>query len=143
MQDPVKVALWREATARYHQCERLLRVAFSQQLRATQETTALLMRVTQLSIETVSDVLWELVRLPGHASAQARMEVLNAIQDFRAARRQVAAWMPPIGEEDAYFERHAPYLSAEMIAGGLEELERAGATLRALVGEAGERIANS
>ncbi len=142
MQDEIKIALWREATARYHQCERLLRVAFTQQLRASPETTQLLMRVTQLSIETVADVLWELVRLPGHATAHARMEVLNAIQDFRAARRQVAAWMPPLGQEDAYFEQHAPFLTEGMIAGGLEELERAGAALRMLVGEAGVQLAN-
>ncbi|WP_231408983.1 hypothetical protein [Ralstonia solanacearum] len=138
-----KVALWQEATNRYHQCERLLRVAFSQQLRASPETTALLMQVTQLSIETISDVLWELVRLPGHASAHTRMEVLTAIQDFRAARRQVAAWMPPAGQEEAYFEQHAPFLSTDIIASGLEELESACGTLRRLVGEAGEQIACS
>ncbi|QOK96564.1 hypothetical protein HF909_09025 [Ralstonia pseudosolanacearum] len=141
VQDSDKAALWYEATNRYHQCERLLRVAFSQQLRASSETTDLLMRVTQLSIETISDVLWELVRLPGHASANTRMEVLTAIQDFRAGRRQVAAWMPPAGQEAEYFEQHAPFLSADIIASGLEELESASATLRRLVGEAGERIA--
>ncbi|BCL86681.1 hypothetical protein [Ralstonia pseudosolanacearum] len=140
MQDTDKIDLWKEATQRYYRCERLLRVAFSQQLRASQETTELLMRVTQLPIETVSDVLWELVRVRGDASARTRMEVLKAIKDFAAARRQVAAWMPPAGEEEAYFAQHADYLCADILASGLEELGRAEATLVGLVGDAAESV---
>ncbi|WP_247538454.1 hypothetical protein [Ralstonia pseudosolanacearum] len=140
MQDADKVELWKKATARYRRCEQLLRVAFSQQLRASPETTDLLMRVSQLPIETVLDVLWELVRLPGHASAHTRMDVLKAIQDFRAARRQVAAWMPPADEEEAYFAQHSDYLCADILASGLDELGRAEAALLRLVGDAAELV---
>ncbi|MDB0572225.1 hypothetical protein LBW59_15800 [Ralstonia solanacearum] len=140
MQDADKVELWKKATARYRRCEQLLRVAFSQQLRASPETTELLMRVSQLPIETVLDVLWELVRLPGHASAHTRMDVLKAIQDFRAARRQVAVWMPPAEEEEAYFAQHSDYLCADILASGLDELGRAEAALLRLVGDAAELV---
>ncbi|MGD7258411.1 hypothetical protein ACQCQU_25890, partial [Ralstonia pseudosolanacearum] len=48
----VKRQLWNEATTRYRTCENLLRLAFSQQLRATPETTEIVMGITQLTIET-------------------------------------------------------------------------------------------
>lgn len=109
---------WNDATARYHRCEQMLRVAFSKQLRASPETTAILLSITQLHIETVANCLWELVRQPDRATPQVKLETLNAIQLFRSARAQVSAWMPPAGQESAYFAANATALSREMLSEG-------------------------
>lgn len=119
---------WNDATARYHRCEQMLRIAFSQQLRASPETTAILLSITQLHIETVANCLWELVRQPGRTTPQSKLETLNAIQLFRNVRAQVAAWMPPAGQEAEYFAANASALSEEMLREGnalLAEVERA------------------
>lgn len=106
---------WNDATARYHRCEQMLRLAFSKQLRASPETTAILLSITQLHIETVANCLWELVRQPGRATPKAKLETLNAIQLFRTARAQVSAWMPPVGQEEAYFSANSEALSGDML----------------------------
>jgi hypothetical protein len=124
---------WNDATARYHRCEQMLRLAFSMQLRASPETTAILLSITQLHIETVANCLWELVRQPGGATPQAKLEVLNAIQLFRNARAQVSAWMPPAGREAAYFEANAAALSEEMLREGDALLSAAEAALNNIV----------
>jgi len=119
---------WNDATARYHRCEQMLRLAFSKQLRASPETTAILLSITQLHIETVANCLWELVRQPGRATPLAKLDTLNAIQLFRNARAQVSAWMPPAGQEEVYFAANACALSEEMIGEGdalLWEVENA------------------
>ena len=113
---------WNDATARYHRCERMLRLAFSKQLRASPETTAILLSITQLHIETVANCLWELVRQPGRATPQTKLDTLNAIQLFRNARAQVSAWMPPAGQEAAYFAANVSALSEEMLLEGNELL---------------------
>ena len=107
--------IWNDATTRYHRCEQLLRIAFTKHLRASPETSAILLGITQLHIETVANCLWELVRQPGRATPQKKLETLNAIQLFRTARAQVSAWMPPMGHEAAYFAANAPALSQEML----------------------------
>jgi hypothetical protein len=106
---------WNDATARYQRCEQMLRLAFSKQLRASPETTAILLSITQLHIETVANCLWELVRQPGRATAQSKLETLNAIQLFRNVRAQVSAWMPPAGQEGAYFAANSAALSDDML----------------------------
>ncbi len=119
---------WNDATARYHRCEQMLRLAFSKQLRASPETTAILLSITQLHIETVANCLWELVRQPGRATPQGKLDTLNAIQLFRNVRAQVSAWMPPAGQEAAYFSANASALSKEMVTEGdvlLKEVESA------------------
>lgn len=119
---------WNDATARYQRCEQMLRIAFSKQLRASPETTAILLSITQLHIETVANCLWELVRQPGRATPQAKLETLNAIQHFRTVRAQVSAWMPPAGQEAAYFAANAAALSEDMLREGdalLREVEDA------------------
>lgn len=119
---------WNDATARYHRCEQMLRLAFSKQLRASPETTAILLSITQLHIETVANCLWELVRQPGRATPKAKLETLNAIQLFRTVRAQVSAWMPPVGQKEAYFAANANALSPEMLCEGsalLTDVERA------------------
>ncbi len=106
---------WNDATARYHRCEQMLRLAFSKQLRATPETTAILLSITQLHIETVANCLWEVVRQPSRATPKAKLDTLNAIQLFRNVRAQVSAWMPPAGHEAAFFCTNASALSLEML----------------------------
>ena len=125
---------WNEATARYHRCEHMLRLAFSKQLRASPETTAILLSITQLHIETVANCLWELVRQPGRATPQAKLETLNAIQLFRNARAQVSAWMPPAGQEAAYFAANASALSDEMLSEGDQLLREVETAMRHIVG---------
>jgi len=117
MQAPLQEK-WNDATARYHRCEQMLRLAFSKHLLASPETTAILLSITQLHIETVANCLWELVRQPGRATPQAKLETLNAIQLFRTARAQVSAWMPPAGQEDAYFAANSTAFTEEMILEG-------------------------
>ncbi|MGD7196531.1 hypothetical protein ACQCQP_01555 [Ralstonia pseudosolanacearum] len=142
-EDAAKRQLWDEATARYRACESLLRLAFSQQLRATPETTEIVMGITQLTIETICDCLWELLRRPGHAAPRTKLEVLNGIQDFRAARRQVAAWMPAEGDEEEHYARSADFLDADILVAGLAELRRAEDALRQLVADTGaDLVAN-
>ncbi|AKZ26313.1 hypothetical protein [Ralstonia pseudosolanacearum] len=131
----VKRQLWNEATTRYRTCENLLRLAFSQQLRATPETTEIVMGITQLTIETICDCLWELLRRPGQTAPRTRLDVLNGIQDFRAARRQVAAWMPTAGDEEEHYARSVDFLDADILAAGLAELQRAEDVLRQLVAD--------
>ncbi len=109
---------WNDATARYHRCEKMLRIAFSRQLQASPETTAILLSITQLHIETVANCLWELIRQPRRASPQTKLETLNAIQLFRTARAQVSAWMPPPGQEAAYFAANAIALTEDMLHEG-------------------------
>lgn len=106
---------WNETTARYHRCEHMLRLAFSKQLRASPETTAILLSITQLHIETVANCLWELVRQPGRATPSTKLQTLNAIQLFRNVRAQVSAWMPPAGHEAEYFAANASALSEDML----------------------------
>jgi len=106
---------WNDATARYHRCEQMLRIAFSKQLRASPETTAILLSITQLHIETVANCLWELVRQPGRATPSTKLQTLNAIQLFRNVRAQVSAWMPPAGHEAEYFAANASALSEDML----------------------------
>jgi hypothetical protein len=106
---------WIDATSRYHHCEQMLRIAFSKQLRASSETTALMLGITQLHIETVANCLGELVRQPGRATPQAKLDTLNAIQLFRTVRAQVSAWMPPAGQEEMYFTANATALSEDML----------------------------
>lgn len=110
---------WNDATARYRHCEQMLRVVFSNRIRASPETAAILLSITQLQIETVADCLWELVRQPDRATPQVQLETLNAIQLFRTARAQVSAWMPPAGQESAYFAANATALSLEMLREGV------------------------
>lgn len=109
---------WNDATARYHRCEHMLRLAFTKQLRASPETTDILLSITQLHIETVANCLWELVRQPMRASPQEKLETLNAIQLFRSTRAQVSAWMPPAGQQAAYFAANAAALSERMLEEG-------------------------
>ncbi|WP_343618990.1 hypothetical protein [Ralstonia sp.] len=119
---------WNEITARYHRCEQMLRLTFSKQLRASPETTVILLSITQLHIETVANCLCELVHQPGHATPQMKIETLNAIQLFHNARAQVSAWMPPAGQEAAYFSANADALSAVMLPAAnalLSEVEAA------------------
>ncbi|UGS92137.1 hypothetical protein KOL96_13765 [Ralstonia wenshanensis] len=125
---------WNNATARYHRCEQMLRLAFSKQLRASPETTAILLSITQLHIETVANCLWELVRQPGRATPQGKLETLNAIQLFRNVRAQVSAWMPPAGQEAAYFAANACALSEEMIGEGDSQLCEVENALKRIVG---------
>ncbi|MCT7316354.1 hypothetical protein N5I87_10095 [Ralstonia sp. CHL-2022] len=124
---------WNDATARYHRCEQMLRLAFSKQLRASPETTAILLSITQLHIETVANCLWELVRQPGRATPQTKLDTLNAIQLFRNARAQVSAWMPPPGQEAAYFAANLSALSEEMLLDGGELLRRVELSLERVV----------
>jgi hypothetical protein len=126
---------WNDATARYHRCEQMLRLAFSKQLRASPETTAILLSITQLHIETVANCLWELVRQPGRATPQAKLDTLNAIQLFRNARAQVSAWMPPAGQEAAYFAANVSALSEEMLLEGDELLVAVEVSLKRIIGE--------
>ncbi|TXD63491.1 hypothetical protein FUT88_02265 [Ralstonia sp. TCR112] len=119
---------WNHATTRYQRCEQLLRLAFSKQLRASPETTALLLTITQLHIETVANCLWELVHQPSQLAPQAKLDTVNAIQLFRTARAQVSAWMPPAGQEAAYFSANAAALTEDMLHEGdklLADAERA------------------
>ncbi|MFS2106265.1 hypothetical protein [Ralstonia sp. Ralssp135] len=116
MHPAILKATWDDATARYHRCEQLLRIAFGKQLRASPETTAILLSITQLHIETVANCLWELVRQPGRTTPQAKQETLTAIQLFRNLRAQVSAWMPPAGQEATYFSANASALSEEMFS---------------------------
>ncbi|MCT7319328.1 hypothetical protein N5I87_25190 [Ralstonia sp. CHL-2022] len=109
---------WNDATARYHRCEQMLRIAFTRHLQASPETTAILLSITQLHIETVANCLWELIRQPGRGSPQTKLETLNAIQLFRTARAQVSAWMPPSGQEGAYFTANVDALSSDMLDEG-------------------------
>lgn len=109
---------WNDVTARYHRCEHMLRLAFSKQLHASPETTAILLSITQLHIETVANCLSELVRQTGRTTPRKRHEALNAIQQFRIARAQVSAWMPPAGRESAYFTANAAALSEDMLREG-------------------------
>jgi len=125
---------WNDATARYHRCEHMLRLAFSKQLRASPETTAILLSITQLHIETVANCLWELVRQPGRSTPQAKLELLNAIQLFRNARAQVAAWMPPAGQEAAFFSANASALSDEMLREGDQVLREVETAMQRIVG---------
>ncbi|HWV04980.1 hypothetical protein [Ralstonia sp.] len=106
---------WNDATARYRRCEQMLRMAFSKQLRASPETTAILLTITQLNVEIVANCLCELVRQPGRATPQAKLETLKAIKLFQSVRAQVSAWMPPAGQEAAYFAANATAFSEEMI----------------------------
>ncbi|MGN6259119.1 MAG: hypothetical protein ACTHNO_00160 [Ralstonia sp.] len=106
---------WNEAKERYHRCEHMLRIAFSKQLRASPETTAILLGITQLHIETVASCLAELVVQNGQATPQERRETQNAIQLFRRLRSQVSAWMPPPGQETAYLIANESALSEEML----------------------------
>jgi hypothetical protein len=118
---------WNDTTSRYHRCEQMLRLAFSKQLRASPETTAILLSITQLHIETVANCLWELVRQPGRVTPQMKLDTLNAIQLFRTVRAQVSAWMPPAGQESEYFAANAQALSAEILREGnalLTKVER-------------------
>lgn len=124
---------WNETTARYHRCEHMLRLAFSKQLRASPETTAILLSITQLHIETVANCLWELVRQPGRATPQTKLDTLNAIQLFRNARAQVSAWMPPAGQEAAYFAANVSALSEEMLLEGDELLVAVEASLKRIM----------
>ena len=125
---------WNETTARYHRCEHMLRLAFSKQLCASPETTAILLSITQLHIETVANCLWELVRQPGRSTPQAKLEMLNAIQLFRNARAQVAAWMPPAGQEAAFFSANASALSDEMLSEGDQLLREVETAMQRIVG---------
>ncbi|MCQ4680967.1 hypothetical protein [Ralstonia pseudosolanacearum] len=93
------------------------------------------MGITQLTIETICDCLWELLRRPGQAEPRTRLDVLNGIQDFRAARRQVAAWMPTAGDEEEHYTRSVDFLDADILAAGLAELQRAEDALRQLVAD--------
>ncbi|WP_257984033.1 MULTISPECIES: hypothetical protein [Ralstonia] len=126
---------WNNATARYQHCEQLLRIAFSKQLRASPETTAILLSITQLHIETVANCLWELVRQPGRTTPKERHETLIAIQLFRTARAQVSAWMPPVGQEDAYFSANALALSEDILREGDVLLTRVEDALSRLAGD--------
>lgn len=129
MQNASLYTKWNEATALYQRCEQMVRLAFCAQLRATPETTAILLTITQLHIETVANCLWELARQPGRISSQAKLDLLNAIQHFRTARLHVAAWMPPAGQEDAYFSSNADVLTDEMIDDGISALSHAESAL--------------
>ena len=124
---------WNNATARYHRCEHMLRIAFSKQLRASPETTSILLSITQLHIETVANCLWELVRQPGRATPQAKLETLTAIQLFRTARAQVSSWMPPAGQETAYFAANSAALPIEMVHEGDELLKNAEEALELVI----------
>lgn len=126
---------WNQAAALYQRCEQMVRLAFCAQLRATPETTAILLTITQLHIETVANCLWELARQPGRLSSQTKLDVLNAIQHFRTARLHVAAWMPPVGQEDAYFASNADVLTDEMIDEGISVLSHAESALAKIDGE--------
>ena len=126
---------WNDATARYHRCEKMLRIAFSKRLRASPETTAILLSITQLHIEIVANCLWELVHQPGQATSQSKLETLNAIQQFRTVRAQVSAWMPPAGSEEAYFTANADALSADMMDEGIVLLADVENTLARIVDE--------
>ncbi|WP_433866914.1 hypothetical protein [Ralstonia wenshanensis] len=126
---------WNEATALYQRCEQMVRLAFCAQLRATPETTAILLTITQLHIETVANCLWELARQPGRISSQTKLDVLNAIQHFRTARLHVSAWMPPTGQEDAYFASNAEVLTDEMIDEGVAFLANAQNALEKVAGD--------
>ncbi|MBU9579023.1 hypothetical protein KTE26_11315 [Ralstonia mannitolilytica] len=120
---------WNDATARYYRCERMLRIAFSKYLRASPETTAILLGIKQLHIETVANCLWELVRQPGRAAPQTNLDMLSAIQLFRNVRAQVSAWMPPPGQEAAYFAGNADALTESMLAEGDTLLKKVEASL--------------
>lgn len=72
---------------------------------------------------------------PGQAGPRTRLDVLNGIQDFRAARRQVAAWMPTAGDEEEHYTRSVDFLDADILAAGLAELQRAEDALRQLVAD--------
>lgn len=109
---------WNEVTSRYRRCEQMVRIAFSKQLRASPETTAILLSITQLHTEIVANCLVELARQPGRETPQTKLETLNAIQLFRNASAQVSAWMPPPGQEEAYFAANANTLSEEMLCDG-------------------------
>ncbi|KJK02337.1 hypothetical protein UB44_06935 [Burkholderiaceae bacterium 26] len=135
MQQATLQEKWNDATARYHHCEQMLRLAFSKQLRASPETTAILLSITQLHIETVANCLWELVRQPGRATPLAKLETLNAIQLFRNARAQVSAWMPPAGQEAAYFAANASALSGEMLRDGDALLMEVETSLKRIMGD--------
>ncbi|WP_092970000.1 hypothetical protein [Ralstonia sp. NFACC01] len=126
---------WSDVTARYHRCEHMVRIAFSQQLRASPETTAILLSITQLHIETVANCLWELVRQPGRTASQTKLETLNAIQLFRSARAHVSAWMPPVGQEAAYFKTNISALSEDMLDEGNMLLEHAERAFQRIVGD--------
>ena len=126
---------WNDATARYHRCEHMLRIAFSKELRASPETTAILLSITQLHIEIVANCLWELVRRPGRATPHTKLETLNAIQLFRNVRAQVSAWMPPAGKEEAYFSANMEALSEEMINNGEALLKKVEQGLERIVGD--------
>ncbi|MDY7507220.1 hypothetical protein [Ralstonia wenshanensis] len=127
---------WNETIARYQRCEQMLRIAFCQQLRASPETTAILLSITQLHIETIANCLWELIRHPSRSSPKVKLETLNAIQLFRSARAQVSAWMPPTGQESAYFTVNVVALSVEMLREGDELLRSVEHALKLLVGTA-------
>lgn len=125
---------WNEATARYHRCEQMLRIAFSKQLRASPETTSILLSITQLHIETVANCLWEVVRQPGRATPQSKVETLNAIQLFRTVRAQVSTWMPPAGQEAAYFAANSGALSVDMMDEGITLLNDVETALARITG---------
>ena len=125
MQNTLLYTKWNDATALYQRCEQMVRLAFCAQLRATPETTAILLTITQLHIETVANCVWELARQPGRISSQTKLDLLNAIQHFRTARLHVAAWMPPSGQEDAYFASNADVLTDAMIDEGIVVLSHA------------------
>ncbi|CAJ0783698.1 hypothetical protein LMG19083_01074 [Ralstonia psammae] len=126
---------WHEATLRYHRCEQMLRIAFSKQLRASPETTSILLSITQLHIETVANCLWEVVRQPGRATPQSKLETLNAIQLFRTVRAQVSTWMPPAGQEAAYFAANSGALSVDMMDEGIMLLSGVETALARIIGE--------
>lgn len=134
MQNALLYTKWNEATALYQRCEQMVRLAFCAQLRATPETTAILLTITQLHIETVANCLWELARQPGRITSQTKLDVLNAIQHFRTARLHVAAWMPPAGQEDAYFASNADALTGDMIDEGITFLAQAQEALEKVAG---------
>ena len=126
---------WNEAAAIYQQCEKMVRLAFCTQLRATPETTAILLTISQLHIETVANCVWELARQPGRIPSQTKLDLLNAIQHFRTARLHVAAWMPPAGQEDAYFVSNADVLTDTMIDEGIAALSLAHKALEKVAGD--------
>ena len=128
-------AKWNEAAAIYQQCEKMVRLAFCTQLRATPETTAILLSISQLHIETIANCVWELARQPGRTSSQTKLDLLNAIQHFRTARLHVAAWMPPAGQEEAYFVSNADVLTGAMIDEGIAALSLAQNALEEVAGD--------
>lgn len=132
MQQATLQEKWGEVTARYHRCEQMLRITFSKHLCASPETTAILLSITQLNIETVANCLLELLRQPGRAAPQSQLDTLNAIQLFRNLRAQVSTWMPPAGQEEAYFTANAGTLSEEMLVEGNALLCQVEATLKSI-----------